>query len=72
MNAANQKIMVRNSTAPIANLWAARGKREGERARYATARIVQTEVKSIKLRLCGDQLAHGLVKLLTTKARLEM
>jgi hypothetical protein len=54
--AANQKSMVRASTAQIANLWAAAGKRVGARVRYATARRVHMEVKSMKSTLSGDQL----------------
>jgi hypothetical protein len=47
--------MVRNSTPAMANLWAARGKCEGENTRYATARRVHIEVKSMKPTLAGVQ-----------------
>jgi hypothetical protein len=52
--AANQKIMVTASTAAIAYLCARFGKREGVMTRYATARRVQMEVKSMKSTLSGD------------------
>lgn len=54
MKPANQKIMVTNSTARTANLWAKRSKACSEMTKYATARMVQMPLNSMKLISEGD------------------
>lgn len=51
--------MVMLSAAKMPNLWAVVGKWIGERIRYARARMVQIEQKSMKFAWEGDQVAQS-------------
>lgn len=54
MKPANQKSMVSASTARMAYLFAATGTFHGAMIKYASTRIVQTDVKMRKLTSAGE------------------